>query len=523
MNERRASLDLLVGLDIGSGFIKLLKVDFNKNHYRVENGGIVTLPAGAIIKEELKDVSAVSEALNKVFKNAGVKTKNVALAIPRSSAIIKTIMVDSRLNSADIESRAWVEANHHFPDLIGDIYLDFDIVGPNAEDPSQLDLLLVACRKDQVKPYLDVLQDNGLTVKVIDVNCYALERSLSFLLKKLPSLKTVALLNLDFSISSLIVSHEEQMIYAHDHSYEGFNFATQIETYLSDKKDKKGRLTVSLSDTAYSDILKAGMSAHLRHSMHFFYSSRPHIVIEKLFLSGDCASIPYLHAFIQKETGIETVVTDPLADLSIAPEADEEAIKKHSSTLMLSLGLALNNRINLLPWREQARKVKQKNFFIGLIASIGITLFIIFLFHLYYDDVLAYQDKRNDFLQSRIAQKQLEINALRLKKVEQDAIQEKLQFLIGLRNKSYRAVRLLNEILKTVPNAITLSKLTREDRTITIEGKAQSELAITAFMKSVSQSSIFNLPVLTGINSGANAAEISGSQRYFQLKVEQKI
>lgn len=341
---RQSPAEQLVGLDLGPGYIKLLKMDLDEDPGWVEAFGVVTLPAGAIAKDEIKDSTAVGRALRELFEQTQVKSKNVALAIPRSSTIIKTIAVNKKLSTKDIESRAWVEANHHFPDLVGDIYLDFDLVGPSAQDPSLLDLLLVACRKDQIKPYLDVMESNGLSVKVVDVNCYALERALSLFLKAQPPLQTVALLNLNYNLSSLIVVHADQMIYAHDHSYEGLYFSTQVQQYLDARKDQKN-LQAGLADAPdYMDILKAGTSAHLRHSMHFFYSSRPHITIQKMVLAGDCAGIPQLAGFIQKETGIETVLADPFIGMALADTVDQALLQQYASSLMLCCGLAFSRQ-----------------------------------------------------------------------------------------------------------------------------------------------------------------------------------
>lgn len=332
----------LVGLELGPGFIKLLKMGPVTDPRWVEAFGLAPLPAGAITKDEIKDPAAVGAALREVFEVSQVKSKNVAFAIPRSSTIIKTITVNKKLNTADIESRAWVEANHHFPDLVGDIYLDFDIVGPSAQDPSQLDLLLVACRKDHVKPYLDILQSNGLNAKVVDVNCYAFERALSLMMRETPQLKTVALLNLDYNISSLVVMHEKQMIYAHDHSYDGLHFSTQVLQYIEAQPDKSNVDKVLADSAEYMELLKAGISAHLRHSMHFFYSSRPQITIQKLVLAGDCAKLPYLNVFIQKETGVETVLAEPFAGMALGPSVDQKLLQQYSSSLMLCCGLALS-------------------------------------------------------------------------------------------------------------------------------------------------------------------------------------
>lgn len=328
----------LVGLEIGPAFIKLLKIDSRAEPYWVENFAVIPLPPGAMEKDAIKDVPAIVAAIREAFTQANIKTADIAFAIPRSFTIIKTILVNQKLNAADIESRAWVEANHHFPDLVGDIYLDFDMVGPSDQDSSQLDLLLVACRKDQVKPYLDILHDSNLNANIVDVNCYAFERALSLIMKREAALKTAALLNLDFNLSSLIVIDKGQLIYAHDHSYDGLYFKDQVQQFL----DKEKNMQVSLENNVYADILKAGLSAHLRHSMHFFYSSRPQITIQKLVLSGDCSMIPFLDTLIQKETGIETVLASPLVGMEVDPKVDLQKLQQYSSSLMLCCGLALS-------------------------------------------------------------------------------------------------------------------------------------------------------------------------------------
>lgn len=327
----------LIGLDIGSNVIKLLEIKSTEKPFRVESFAIVPLPTGTIVKGEIKDPNAIGAALKELFKRKNIQTKSVALAISRSSAIIKNIQVDNRLTPSEIESRAWIEANHHFPDLVGEIYLDFS-VSPSTENPSQLDLVLVACRKDQIKPYLDALQQSGLVAKIIDVNSYALERALALMAESFSDLNTVALLNLDLNVSTLLVVHDRKLIFAHDHAYDGQRLQTSTQEYL---KTAVGQIA-SLNDAAYLEILKNALSAHLRHTMHFFYSSRPNINIQKLMLSGDCANTPALAEFIQQEVGIETVLANPFLGMTIASGVDAKELQMHAADMMLSCGLALS-------------------------------------------------------------------------------------------------------------------------------------------------------------------------------------
>jgi type IV pilus assembly protein PilM len=338
----------LVGLDIDSNVIKLLKINARETPAIIECVAIQSLPEGAILKNEIKNEEAVVTALKALFKNTGLTKDYVALAIPRSLALIKQVTIDSRLNEEEIESRAWVEANRNFPDLVGDIHLDFSIVGPSAQDATQLEMVLVACRKEQIKPYLDVLHDSNLTPKVLDVNCYALERALGVIAPQTDNpASAVALLNLNFTLSSLIVLQNKKLIYAHDHSYDGTRLINQVRNYLQEEgKNISDPIEKTLppgDNQPYQDILRENLTSHLRHTMHFFYSSRPNIMIQKLILAGDCATVPNIAQYIQDETHVETVLADPFANMVLASNVDKDLLKKYASTLTLCCGLALSD------------------------------------------------------------------------------------------------------------------------------------------------------------------------------------
>jgi type IV pilus assembly protein PilM len=337
----------LVGLDISSDFVKLLKINTTEKPFKVESYAIAALPTGAIVKDEIKNFSAVSALLKNIFSQADLNTKNVALAVPRSSTIIKNINVDNRLSPDEIETRAWFEAYHHFPDLVGEIYLDFSIIGPSPHDPTQLELMLIACRKDRIKPYLELLKQASLNAKIIDVNSYALERSLHMAAKELPGVETIALLNLDYHLSTLVVLHKGDLIFSHDHSFDGIPFKNRVEAYLKNKNIVKNEnqnqyIGSMQEEDEYMNILQEKLGAHLRHTMHFFYSSRPHISIQQLIISGECANIYNLSTFIQREVGIETMIADPFARMALASTIQKDQLTAQAPMLMLSCGLALS-------------------------------------------------------------------------------------------------------------------------------------------------------------------------------------
>jgi type IV pilus assembly protein PilM len=319
----------LIGLEINTDYIKLLQISGKDHQQEIDFFSIVPVPPQAIVKDEIKNPAIIAQLLKDTFKKQGITTSNVALSIPRSSAIIKDITVDKRLNEDEIESRVWIEANRFFPNLIGEIYLDFVVIGPSAQDASQLEIILVACRKEQIDPYLEVIRLADLHPRLVDVNSYALERALSVISKQNPENKSLALLNISFSLITLIVIHEGVLIYTHELSYDGHGLLTQ-----------KGE---KIDSTQSNNILKSGLSLHLRHTMQFFYSSRPNIRIDQLLLSGDCAvALPDMCEFIQKETVKATILADPFKSMKMAKGVDEAKLRQYSPALVLCCGLALS-------------------------------------------------------------------------------------------------------------------------------------------------------------------------------------
>lgn len=335
-NKSHINADI-VCIDIGGERLKLLKINSNVTPCVIENFAIAEVPAGLTAKEEIKNVGDLAVFLEKLFASANIASKDVAMAIPKSVAIIKTISIDNRLTAGEIESKAWMEANHQFPELIGNIYLDFAIAGPDAQDAKKSELVLVASRKDQMDPYLKLINLAGLKIKFIDVNCYAYERLIKRINQQELSLKTVALLNLNNNLISFVVVSGERLVHAHDHAFDSSKLLSQLKAI----KNVEGEQPINPDDKAYTDILRANLLSQLRHVVHFFYSSKPNIAIQKLLLSGELANLPNLGFFIQQEIGLQTTVSNPLIGLTVAGDVNQDTLKQYASELALCVGLAI--------------------------------------------------------------------------------------------------------------------------------------------------------------------------------------
>ena len=153
-------------------------------------------------------------------------------------------------------------------------------------------------------------------------------------------------------------------------------------------------------------------------------------------------------------------------------------------------------KINLLPWREDLRKKKQKDFINAgvLVALIGILSVV--LAHSYIEQLKIYQNQRNQLLQNEITlldKKIVEIKDIEAKKKQ---LQTKIKLIEQLQESRHQAVHLLDEISKIMPEGVFLTKLTQSGHELTFEGKSESNAQISALMRAIEASLWLQKPTL---------------------------
>lgn len=176
-------------------------------------------------------------------------------------------------------------------------------------------------------------------------------------------------------------------------------------------------------------------------------------------------------------------------------------------------------QINLLPWREKARQEQRMLFVAILMGFVALTFVFVFFFHMFVRERINGQNERNNYLQAALLTEQDQLGQLNKAKDANQIIEKQLNYLFNLRNTSYQAVHIFNELSKLTPEGVSLNKIIRERNTLVILGRAKSNLEVTLFMENLEKSAVFKQPVLTEINAKENSVE---NQRFFQLKVPLK-
>jgi type IV pilus assembly protein PilM len=143
--------DILLGLDISSTSVKLLELSKSNGRYRVESYGVEPLPPNAVVEKNISDIEGVGEAIKRLTSRARASSKLAAVAVAGSAVITKTIEMQGSLSDDELENQITVEADQYIPYPLDEVAIDFEVQGVSPRNPDQVEVLLAACRKENVE------------------------------------------------------------------------------------------------------------------------------------------------------------------------------------------------------------------------------------------------------------------------------------------------------------------------------------------------------------------------------------
>jgi type IV pilus assembly protein PilN len=168
-------------------------------------------------------------------------------------------------------------------------------------------------------------------------------------------------------------------------------------------------------------------------------------------------------------------------------------------------------KINLLPWREELKKEKQRAFNNLFSLCMLLTACLFGVLHLYMSDQEAYQARRNQFLQNEIAQLDKQIVDIKNIEEQKTRLINKINVIHNLQRSRPEIVHLFDEIPRATPDGLFMTKLTRTDRNLIFEGKTQSNSLVSAFMSAIQSSPWLQTPSLDVIQSDKVAPDKNNS------------
>ena len=204
----------LVGLDIGSSSVKAVEMKAGKGEtWQLATIGLEYLPQEAIVDGQIMDSTSVIDAIQKLFAEYKIKTQDVATAISGSSVIVKKIQLPAMSEQELAESIHW-EAEQYIPFDIQEVNLDYQVLDPGAAG-GNMDILLVAAKKDKINDYQSVITQAGRNPVVMDIDAFALQNSYEMNYGVEPS-RVIAMVNAGASQANINVVKGDTSIFTRD-------------------------------------------------------------------------------------------------------------------------------------------------------------------------------------------------------------------------------------------------------------------------------------------------------------------
>lgn len=340
----------LLGVDIGTSSVKTVQLKPHGKGYDLVHMGITPLPPEAIVDGAIMDGGAVIGAIQQIFDEHKVTVKDVAVAVSGHSVIIKPIKMPLMKPQELEESIQW-EAEQHIPFAIEDVNLDFEIL-QSPPGAVEMDVLLVAVKKDVIGEYLTVASSAGLNVAVVDVDAFAVANAFEAAYEVNPN-EVTALLHVGAAVTTITILRGGVLVFTRDSVIGGNRYNESIQKMLGLSYEQAETLKLGGAVDGYTaadsesaiDLVHAELAGDIRRSIDFFRSASASGVIHRVLVSGGVARLPRFVPHLGEALELQIEVANPFRQMKADPKRfDPEYLEHIGPQLVVGVGLALRQR-----------------------------------------------------------------------------------------------------------------------------------------------------------------------------------
>jgi type IV pilus assembly protein PilM len=336
----------LVGVDIGSSSIKVCQLRDSRKGLELLRLGFAQLPAQTIVDGHVMNSSAVVETLSRLFHDRKIKQRDVAMSVSGQSVIIRKITVPMMTPAELAEQIQW-EAEQHIPFDIKDVQIDYEVLRRRPE-AGQMDLLLVAAKKDEISDYAQLARDAKLRPQVVDIDAFTIQNIFEFS-RGLPPEQTVALINVGASLSTLNIVARGVSTFTRDIANGGNLISDEIRKRLGISFEqaedfKCGRAEAGAPPFQVAQVMESvidSIAGEIQRSLDFFMATSGEAEIARIYLMGGTARIALLPQAIERRARVQVEVFSPLEKITVDPAVDPAVLSTVSAQLAVALGLAM--------------------------------------------------------------------------------------------------------------------------------------------------------------------------------------
>jgi type IV pilus assembly protein PilM len=340
--------DHLVGLDIGSSFIKVAELKVTGKGIVLHKFGMARIAPGTIVEGRIVDMDNLANDIRTLFKSHKIREKNVAISTGGHSVVIKTINISTRPEK-QLHDTIYAEAEQYIPYDIGDVNVDYQILGESEISQGHMSVLVVAVKKDLVADYIDLIHLAGLNPKIIDVDTFALQNAYDMLPNESQGEITL-LIDIGASKTSLNILKEKVSLMMRD-TVSGTNqiieeISSQFDVTMDEAEQiVSGRTNDIVNRESIQEIcedVSKSWCAEITEVVNTYQTSANDEKIEKIVLSGGGVFIKGFKDSLLSELDVEISIINPFEALIVNERKFPDSfITKTGALAPIAIGLAL--------------------------------------------------------------------------------------------------------------------------------------------------------------------------------------
>ena len=340
----------LLGVDISSSSVKLVELGRDKSGALVlECCAIEQLERGWITDGNIEKFDEVAEALRRVVKKSGTRTRNVALALPPSAVITKRISLPGGMTEQELEVQVESEANQYIPFSLDEVSLDFCVVGPSKNASGDVDVLIAASRKEKVQDRQGLAEAAGLKPVIVDIESHAARLAAGRLIEALPNRgvdSVVALFEVGALTTSMQVIRNDDVLYERDQAFGGAQLTQLIvRQYGFSQEEAEGKKrNGDLPEDYESAVLRPfvdSLAQEIGRALQFFFTSTPYHRVDHIMLAGGSAPLHGLTQAVTENTGFACSIINPFEGMDVGGAVRLRKMAREALSYLTSCGLAM--------------------------------------------------------------------------------------------------------------------------------------------------------------------------------------
>jgi type IV pilus assembly protein PilM len=332
----------LLGLDIGSSFIKYTILDLSSGDPILKDYGVTELSDVAIADGEIMDRLQLVDSVKNLLVSKDVKEKDVSTAIIGRGVIVKKFKMD-QMKDAELAILIKQEAENNIPYSIEDVQLDYKVLGPSDEE-GKIDVLLVAAKKEILLPFVGLIKDMELNPYVIDVPAFTIQNCYEMNYEAKPN-EVHGLVHIGYETTILSFIQGTNNLFTRDVATAIKSCLQKIPGAPKDQIDRvfKGEKVDELADDKVKEGLEQfydELCINVERAVPFTNRDK----IDKIFLSGGGSNAPGIIEYFKERFDVEVEKMNPFKNVKIKEglfAIDE--IEKMSPLLVPSIGLSLRS------------------------------------------------------------------------------------------------------------------------------------------------------------------------------------